>query len=81
MSSSSIAETKNNLSAILAALESGSEAEHVIKKRDVPVAVIVAYHARPHQHRTFGFAKEDGKAIDWKAFDAMDDEIAEMFGV
>ena len=81
MSSSSIAETKNGLSAILAALASGAEREHVIKNRDVPVAVIVPYGRRPDSAREFGFAKGDGKHIDWEAFDDMDSEIAEMFGV
>ena len=80
MSSGSVAETKNNLSAILATLECGSEVEHVIKKRDVPIAVIVSYQNRPDQQRTFGFAKDDSKAIDWKAFDELDSEITDMFG-
>ena len=81
MSSCSIAETKNGLSAILAALASGAEREHIIKNRDVPVAVIVPYSQRPSESRRFGFAKDDGKVVDWEAFDAMDAEIAEEFGV
>ena len=80
MSSGSVAETKNNLSAILAKLECGSEVEHVIKKRDVPIAVIVSYQARTDRRRTFGFAKDDGKVVDWEAFDTLDSEIAELFG-
>ena len=81
MSSCTVAETKNNLSAILAALASGAEREHVIKNRDVPVAVILPYGKRPGSARKFGFAQGDGKAVDWDAFDAMDTEIAETFGV
>ena len=81
MSSCTIAETKNGLSAILAALASGAEREHVIKNRDVPVAVIIPYGRRPATSRRFGFAKDDGKVIDWEAFDAMDAEIAEDFGM
>lgn len=81
MSSCTIAETKNSLSAILAALASGAEAEHVIKNRDTPVAVILPYREEHESARVFGFARDDGKAIDWDAFDAMDTEIAEMFGV
>ena len=80
MSSSTIAETKNGLSAILAALASGAEREHVIKNRNVPVAVIVPYGKSSTSARRFGFAKGDGKAVDWDAFDAMDAEIAEEFG-
>ena len=81
MSSCTIAETKNSLSAILAALADGTEREHVIKNRDVPVAVILPYGSQAGAGRSFGFAKGDGKEIDWDAFDAMDDDIAEMFGV
>ena len=81
MSSCTIAETKNSLSAILAALASGAEREHIIKNRDIPVAVIVPYGRRPDAARRFGFAKNDGKAVDWTAFDAMDEEIAEEFGL
>ena len=81
MSSCTVAETKNTLSAILAALASGAEREHVIKNRDVPVAVIIPYGKRPASARRFGFAQGDGKAVDWDAFDAMDAEVAEMFGV
>lgn len=80
MSSSSIAETKSNFSAVLAALVNGVEREHVIKNRNTPVAVIVPYGRRPGVERQFGFAGKDGKAVDWDAFDAMDAEIAEMFG-
>ena len=81
MSSCSIAETKNGLSAILAALANGTEREHVIKNRGVPVAVITPYGKRADVSRRFGFAKDDGRAIDWEAFDAMDADIAEDFGV
>lgn len=81
MSSCTIAETKNGLSAILADLASGAEREHIIKNRDVPVAVIVPYGKRPGAPRRFGFAKDDGKVVDWEAFDAMNAEIAEDFGV
>lgn len=81
MSSCTIAETKNKLSAILAALESGEEREHIIKNRNVPVAVIVPYGNRPGGTRQFGYSKDDGKDIDWDAFDEMDAEIAEGFGV
>ena len=81
MSSCTIAETKNGLSAILAALASGAEREHIIKNRDVPVAIIVPYGKNPETARRFGFAENDGKTVNWEAFDAMDAEIADMFGV
>ena len=81
MSSASIAETKNNLSAILANLLDGSEQEHLIKNRNKPVAVIVPFGKAHAANRTFGYAKNDGRTIDWEAFDAMDAEIEEMFGV
>lgn len=81
MSSSTIAETKSNFSAVLAALANGTEREHVIKNRNTPVAVIVPYGKRPGMERQFGFAAKNGKTIDWDAFDAMDAEVAEMFGM
>lgn len=81
MSSASVAETKNNLSAILAALASGTEREHLIKKRDVPVAVIRPYSEPAPAKRQFGFAKDDGWEIDWEAFDAMDAEIMKDMGL
>lgn len=81
MSTSTLAETKNNLSAIVSALEDGREREHVIKKRDRRVAVIYAYvDSAPARRAPFGFAKDDGNDIDFDAFDAMDREIAEEFG-
>ena len=80
MSSASVAETKNNLSAILASLASGAEREHIIKNRDVPVATITAYSSSSGK-RLFGFAKDDEWEIDWDVFDAMDAEIADEFGV
>ena len=80
MSSCTIAETKNNLSSILAALANGVEREHIIKNRNVPVAVITPYAAKAEPARQFGFAKDDGMVVDWDAFDALDDEIADMFG-
>ena len=81
MSSSSVAETKNGLSAILAALASGTEQEHVIKNRGVPVAVITPFRAQSAQGDQFGFLKNDGLEVDWEAFDAMDEEIAKEWGL
>ena len=80
MSSGSITETKRRLSAILASLENGSEDEHVIKRRNIPIAIIVPYRVKQDHSRTFGFAKDNGKEIDWEAFDAIDNEIAKRFG-
>ena len=80
MSSSSIAETKSNFSSILASLADGVEREHVIKNRNTPVAIIVPYGSRGEAPRHFGFAKDAAKPVDWDAFDAMDADIAEMFG-
>ena len=81
MSTCSVAETKNNLSAILADLSSGAEVEHIIEKRGKPVAVIHAYTPKPRPVRKFGFAKGRGKAVDWDAFNALDEEIAREFGL
>ena len=81
MSTCSVVETKNNLSAILADLSSGAETKHVIEKHGKPVAVITAYKPRSRPIRGFGFAKGRGKTVDWGAFDTMDEEIAREFGI
>lgn len=80
MTSATVAETRDNLSAIVNDLLSGAETVHVIRKRNKPVAKIVPYSAPTSASRTFGIAKDDGRSIDFEAFDAMDGEIAEEFG-
>lgn len=81
MSSSSVADTKNNLSAILASLSSGMEQEHVIRKRNQPIAVIKPYVELSQPETLFGFAKDEVWEIDWDAFDALDAEIAMDMGL
>ncbi|MBQ9043613.1 MAG: hypothetical protein IJ111_12470 [Eggerthellaceae bacterium] len=79
MSSETVGYTKNNLSAILSALTSGKESEHVIKLRNIPIATIRPIQ-QPTSRAPFGFAKQSAKHIDFDAFDALDSEIAEEFG-
>lgn len=81
MSSLTIAETKNNLSSILESLQSGAEESHIIKNRKKPVAVILPIEEPGATRKPFGYGKAKRKAVDWDAFDAMDSEIAEEFGL
>ena len=81
MSTLTIAETKNNLSAILGALQSGKEKSHIIRNRKKPIAVILPIEEPALSRKPFGYGKDARKAVDWAAFDAMDAEIAEEFGL
>lgn len=81
MSTCTVGETKNNLSAILEALASGREKSHVIRNRRKPVAVILPIDEPQTARKPFGYGRDERKAVDWEAFDAMDAEIAEEFGL
>ena len=81
MSTLTIAETKNNLSAILESLQSGKEKSHVIRNRKKPVAMILPIDESKPTRKPFGYGRDERKAVDWAAFDAMDAEIAEEFGL
>ena len=72
-------EAKNNLSALVRAVESGAEDGVIIARHGKPAAKLVPY--TPDTSKRFGAAK--GKFLlpdDWD-INEFDDEIAEMFGV
>ena len=81
MSEAALRETKDNLSAFVDAILTGKEPCHVITKRSHPVAKIVPIRQDKDVSKRLGLCRDDPSiAIDDKAFDAMDDEIAELFG-
>lgn len=82
MSEAALRETKDNLSAYVDAIVAGKEPYHVITKRARPVARIVPIEQERDVSKRLGLCKDDPRfVIDDDAFDAMDAEIAEMFGV
>ena len=81
MSEAALRETKDNLSAYIDAILTGKEPYHTITKRSRPVARIVPIEQGQDVSKRLGLCKDDPRfAIDDEAFDAMDAEIAEMFG-
>ena len=81
MSEAALKETKDNLSAYIDAILTGKEPYHVITKRSRPVARIVPLAQETDVSKRIGLCKDDPRfAIDDEAFDAMDAEVAELFG-
>lgn len=76
-----ISEARNSFSAIVADLESGRESEYVIRDRDVPVARIVPYAAPKGVSKRYGLLREKPLVLDDDVFDALDAEVADLFGV
>ena len=70
-------EAKSSLSKLVEAIESGAEDEVVLARNGRPVARIVALAAKPQI--TLGIADGQYPALDLKAFDALDHEIADLF--
>lgn len=79
MSSMTIAKTRDNLSSIVAGIEQGSIPEHLIKNRDRVVARILPIERAVPASRRIGAAKDRPFLVDDDAFDAMDDEVADLF--
>lgn len=81
MSSMTIAKTRDSLSSIVSDIEQGVIAEHLIRNRDRVVARIVPIESKPPVSRRIGVSKKHPLLVDDDAFDAIDVEIAEMFGL
>lgn len=81
MAELTIGEARNQFSALIAELINGEAEEHIIKKRDVPVARIVPYEKPKSKNRVFGLCKDDPIVLDYDVFDALDEEIIEDFGM
>jgi len=72
-------DAKTNLSKLVEAVETGAESEIVIARNGRPAARLVPL-ARSDASTLIGSAK--GRfSFDKELFDAMDDEIASMFGI
>ena len=77
-----IGQARDNFSAIVAQLLSGTLSECLIKSRDTPVAKIVPVaQAATLQKRPFGIAADEPFLLDDEQFDALDAEVAEEFGL
>lgn len=75
-----ILEAKNNLSSLVRSVESGELDRVVIERYGKPVVQIVPYQPVDSGKR-IGLFDGTCAVSSWEAFDAMDDEIAEEFGV
>lgn len=76
-----ISEGRDRFSSIIADIESGKFDSCIIKRRNTPVATITPLPDYKDVSKRFGLLKDEPLLVDDDAFDAMDAEIAEMFGV
>ena len=81
MSSMTIAKTRDSLSSIVSGIEQGRITEHLIMNRNRIVAKILPVGEPADTSKRIGVSKHDPFLIDDEAFDAMDAEIAGMFGM
>ena len=82
MEEMTIGQARDNFSALIANLLSGAVSEYVVKNRDTPVVRIVPVRPRAAAPaRPFGIAQGNPFLLDDDAFDALDAEIADEFGV
>lgn len=79
MSVVNMLEAKTNLSRLVEAVESGAESEVIIARNGKPAAKLVAID-RVRKPSILGIAKGQFK-FDKIAFDALDEEVAKLFGV
>jgi len=70
-------EAKTSLSKLVEAVESGAEKEIIIARNGKPAAKLVAL-GQPKKRR-LGLADGKYPPLDYEAFQALDEEIAEMF--
>ena len=76
-----IGEARDRFSSLVADVASGAVPACVVKNRRKPVVRIVPYEQPEKPRRVFGIAKGSPFLPDEAAFDALDAEIAEEFGV
>ena len=81
MSSMTIAKTRDSLSSIVAEIEQGSISEHLVKNRNRIVARILPVKPDVDTSKRIGVSKDNPLLTDDDAFNVMDAEIAEMFGI
>ncbi|MBQ9068092.1 MAG: hypothetical protein IJ131_03385 [Eggerthellaceae bacterium] len=80
MSEATLYDTRNNLSSVIDDLLSGKSKEHVIKRRETPVARIVPIEPAVDASKRIGAFRDAPAMLDDDLFDAMDAQVAELFG-
>ena len=76
-----IGDARDKFSSLVADIATGAVPECIIMNRRKPVAKIVPFEAERKPKRVFGIAKDSPFLADEAAFDALDAEIADEFGV
>ncbi|WP_428425677.1 type II toxin-antitoxin system Phd/YefM family antitoxin [Pararhizobium sp.] len=74
-------EAKTRLSQLVSAVESGAEDEIIIARDGKPAARLVPIAANEKLPRQLGLLQRQFPGISLEDFNALDDEIAELFGV
>ena len=81
MTEATVYETRNSLSAVIDSLVSGQVDEHIVKRRGTPVARIVPIEPTTDTSKRIGLTHKSPILLDDEAFDALDADVAELFGV
>ena len=81
MSSATIAKTRDSFSSIIGQLQCGEISEHLIMNRNRVVAKLVPVEAETDVSKRIGAARGEWGDFDYEAFQALDAEVADMFGV
>lgn len=81
MSSATIAKTRDGFSSIVGQLQRGEISEHLVMNRNKPVVRMIPIEAEDEASNRIGAAKGEWGEFDYEAFNALDDEVAELFGV
>lgn len=72
-------EAKSSLSKLVEAVENGSETEIILARNGKPAAKIVSLAAETRLPRRLGLAKGKYAQFSLEAFNAADEDIAQMF--
>lgn len=81
MTTVNMLEAKTRLSQLVSAVESGAENEIIIARDGKPAARLVPIAANEKPPRRLGLLQGQFPDMSLEAFNALDDEIAELFGV
>ena len=80
MSSATIAQTRDGFSRIVQQLERGELTEHYVMNRDRPVVKMVPAEQNRDVSKRIGAMRGKWDSFDYEAFQALDDEIADLMG-
>jgi prevent-host-death family protein len=81
MTTVNMLEAKTRLSQLVSAVESGAENEIIIARDGKPAARLVPIAANEKPPRQLGLLQGQFPDMSLEDFNALDDEIAELFGV